>query len=202
MAINVSTNPSKNGEEKVMPENQAPHIHTSAEYESCEECKSRATRETRGTPPDFKLERVLRDLISVLGYAQAYQWKTTLADGRVSELFGKAIVLSADEEALIRELYHAQAARVSQPVAPPPPMKQEVTATGLGIAYQPVDDSDCKHEAGYRYGEGRICAECGKEFPKAAEPVGTQPAPQLTNAWCCINCLKNPCGCAAKQDGL
>jgi hypothetical protein len=104
-------------EEKVMPENQATHIHTSAEYESCEECKARATRETRGTPTPGETESAWlihyddpeRPIEVFCGEnARGAAWKR-YAQAQISWTC-----------TLFQKVTDRPAARVSQPVAPPP----------------------------------------------------------------------------------
>jgi hypothetical protein len=104
-------------------------------------------RPRKGAAMNELLERFLGNLIGVLDYAEARKWKSVFTDGRLNETLGKAIGFTAEDEELIRELYREAAARVSQPVAPPPPALKLLNEWDLVslklIAEHLRDEDDC-----------------------------------------------------------
>jgi hypothetical protein len=195
----VEDQTSERKEEKVMPENQATHIHTSAEYESCEECKARATRETRGTPPQLDLLK---------------QW------WEIGKLILKHEPIPEDEVATLMfetEIAFA-AARVSQPVAPPPPdsflRNPDGSRVDIPIDEPGIDDSSDEAvpqwaiEAAERV-YWRTCSRCGdvdrsslaKAIAyaverRAAEPVAPGASAERDDKW--IECIQDAIGNAGR----
>jgi hypothetical protein len=163
----------------------------------CNTTSGAATRETRGTPPAAKsLASESVALIKAMFGLKDIPLSDELCElllHILEEDFAKALRVSqpvAPPTPLTFTVDYDFLHSLWQALGQVP---QGVDNYALGVyekcrkAFQSLEDlfnaepATCKHESGYRYGEGRICAECGKEFPThAAESVAPGASAELS----------------------